>query len=103
MAEDKHLAYKNHRCLTYLEYNKLPQKIQDEYLDWCQTQFELERARINFERQGGLKGSARRKAQQEVDWFKRTTTWSYLHAYIPTKRRNVLLSRQEMFSEIGTY
>ncbi|QLQ80479.1 hypothetical protein HG537_0D04790 [Torulaspora globosa] len=92
-----------YRCLTYLEYSKLPPKLQDHYLNYCQAQFELERARILFERQGGLKGSAKRKAQQEVDWFKRTTTWSYLHAYIPLKRTDRLLTSQEMFNQVGSY
>ncbi|QLL32221.1 hypothetical protein HG536_0C03900 [Torulaspora globosa] len=90
-------------CLTYLEYSRLPPKLQDDYLNCCQAQFERERARILFERQGGLKGSAKRKAQQEVDWFKRTTTWSYLHAYIPLKRNDRLLTSQEMFNRVGSY
>lgn len=92
-----------HRCLSYLEYRALPEPLQDEYLDWCQVQFECERARILYERQGGLKGLARKEAQQEVDWFQRVTTWSFLHAYIPMKRSDKHLNSQEMFNRVETY
>lgn len=72
--------------LTYLEYCKLSPNIQDEYLDWSQWLFEIEWKRIQFERQGGIEGLAKKKAGQEVDYLNRVTTWSYLHAYIPQNR-----------------
>ncbi|CAI4602641.1 CNT_collapsed_G0035460.mRNA.1.CDS.1 [Saccharomyces cerevisiae] len=54
--------------------------------------FEQETERIAFDRQGGVPGIARKFAQEEVAWFDRVTTWSYMNAYIPSyrRRRNLL-------------
>ncbi|AQZ11620.1 (ZYRO0G11176g) [Zygosaccharomyces parabailii] len=67
--------------LTYMQYKKLPAKLQEEYLDWSQAQWEEQWAQLQFERQGGVSGMARKKAEEQVQWLERVTTWSYLHAY----------------------
>lgn len=69
--------------VTYMQYKSLPPEIQDEYLEWAQTEWEKKWKQLEFERQGGISGIARDKAEQEVKWLERVTTWSYLHAYIP--------------------
>ncbi|CCE91888.1 uncharacterized protein TDEL_0D03040 [Torulaspora delbrueckii] len=87
-------------CFSYLEYSRLPPAVQEQYLDWCQNQFENEREMILFERQGGVQGLASRKAQEEVDWLQRITVWSYLHAYIPNNRGDHRFLSQEMFNKV---
>ena len=72
--------------ITYMQYKSLPPEIQDEYLDWAQEQWEKQWAQLQFERQGGVSGIAKKKAEQEVQWLERVTTWSCLHAYIPRNR-----------------
>lgn len=83
LSKEKSLKRKKYIGLTYLEYCKLPSTLQDEYLTWNQKQFQIERERIQLERQGGVEGLAKKKGMQEVDFFNRVTTWSYLHAYTP--------------------
>ncbi|GAV55836.1 hypothetical protein ZYGR_0AY02290 [Zygosaccharomyces rouxii] len=72
--------------ITYMQYKSLPPEIQDEYLEWAQREWEKQWAQLQFERQGGISGIAKKKAEQEVKWLERVTTWSYLHAYTPRVR-----------------
>ncbi|CAI4588556.1 AQG_2a_G0035620.mRNA.1.CDS.1 [Saccharomyces cerevisiae] len=78
--------------ITYQQYLQLQPEQQEKYLALCQKDFEQETERIAFDRQGGVPGIARKFAQEEVAWFDRVTTWSYMNAYIPSyrRRRNLL-------------
>lgn len=88
--------------ITYLQYKRLPPAIQDQYLEWAQEQWEEQWAQIQFERQGGISGIAKKKAEQEVEWLERVTTWSYLHAYMPrVKHRNSSKVNHPMYNSVS--
>lgn len=86
----------HYKEITYQQYLQLQPDQQEKYLALCQKDFERETERIAFERQGGVPGIARKVAQEEVAWFDRVTTWSYMNAYIPKYRRRRNLFRINM-------
>lgn len=98
MSELRTKKQRRFPSLSYMQYSAMSPELQNDYLDWCQAQFEIEWARLQFERQGGINGLARKKAQQEVDWIERVTTWSYLQAYIPNDRQFKNFSSNSMYN-----
>lgn len=66
------------RTLTILDYERLPERIKDLYLDWSMDQFLKERARIEVERAGGHKEIARKRAMNAVNTL---TTLEYKKVY----------------------
>ncbi|CAI4045718.1 hypothetical protein SKDZ_12G0680 [Saccharomyces kudriavzevii ZP591] len=95
----------HYKEITHQQYLQLQPDQQEKYLTLCQKDFERETERIAFERQGGVPGIAKKVAQNEVAWFDRITTWSYMNAYIPkySRKRNLFKIDMTKIPNVGEY